>query len=951
LLAASGVSTSAALRDLNNLNAQAGIAIAPPSNVVPDTDPETFVSNLQTQTTLDLIQQGLEQSKRDFDAFLEENVQMNWDAQRLKIYEHFGLAKPGGGPADDEPTPLGTSQRERGAFGRSSRRSRPLGASSAGMSFGPGGMTRSVLGNSTLRGSTHGAKFTDVPEKVVKSSSGNSLTSGLDNRLQRDKHEKYAAKIYSPTSPSLNGERNRESCFPVLHHFAEVEQSVGIDHTAALVNSYEALISITGESSDIKPASDPTAIKERQFAKQYLDETPSSAESIAIRKRILHGSRKCLESLYYRKVDDTAKKDPKTAQIGGMPTKTSTVRGYVRVLDSRKELGDTSFLSNIQASDGSNDYCWVILFTFLRCGLIQEAAEYVQQNINAFRSVDRKFPPYVLEYSRNPDRLLSREARNAINTEYTQSTKTAADGTVDPYRAACYKIVGRCELSRKVFDNINTDEEDWVWLQFALAREVSRSEEQAGEVFGLEQIRDTVNDIGKRHFSNPSDNPGGFGLFFFMRILAGQFEQAVGWLYHENHISAIHFAIALSYYGLLRVSDLSATELGKLLPCKKILRSKLISEVVSFTTRQQARVNFAIMLGYYTADFRAAHPVTAADYLCLVNLNSDLPGDAGLQQATACREGLRELVLETREFAALLGDLREDGNRIQGAIEQRANLIKIKDDFMAGKRKSQDGLFDSKKFMDELTIQAAVAADESGRTTDAVLLYHLASDFDAVLSIINRTLSEALTVPLEAEPVKIEATKPAADPQTAAAAEVRSTFSLATVDDPMELARNFVSMYSRNAVITRQLRDSTRESCEILMLLADAKRLLLESLSSRNPNPPPFTACLDRIRETHLLPLTARGDMNVLRTVSTNFARHPEVVARTIGDVILWAVQAVRCERRRLGGAAFEDEGRRGVERELEGVGRDLLVFAGMVKFRMSPRVFEALAGEGGDEF
>ncbi|KIV99809.1 uncharacterized protein PV09_08613 [Verruconis gallopava] len=934
LLAASGVSTSSALRDLNSLNAQAGVAITPPSHIVADYDPETYVSNLRAQTTLDLIQQGLEQSKRDFDTFLEENVQMNWDAQRLKIYEHFGLAKPGASPdGDEDGRALGSSQRERGAFGRSSRRSRPLGASSAGMSFGPNGMTRSVLGTSALRGSTTAHTFTDVSEKAQKGSSGNTLVGGLDDRLQRDKAEKYAAKIYSRDGSSLNGERNRDGCFPVLHRFSEVEQAAGIDHAAALVNSYEALISITGEPAEEKSVSDPCAIRERQFAKQYLDESPLSSESVGMRKRILNGSRKCLEDMYYRRVTETVNKDLKTAQLGGMPTKTSYIRGYVRVLDSRRELGDTSCLANIEAADGSNDFPWVILYTFLRCGLIQEAADYVQQNITSLRSIDRKFPPYLLEYARSPERLLSREFRSTINTEYSQSTKSAADGTIDPYRAACYKIVGRCELSKRVLD-IKTDEEDWIWLQFALAREVPRSEEQAGEVFGLEQIRETIADIGKRHFSQATENPGGYGLFFFMQILAGMFEKAVAWLYPHNHISAVHFAIALSYYGLLRVSDLNT------------------SELLSYTTRQQARINFALMVGYYTSEFRAAKPVDAADYLCLINLNSDLPGDAGMQQAKICWEALRELVLETREFAALLGDLREDGTRVQGAIEHRVRLIKLKDDFVSGKRKTQDGSFDTKKFMDELTLQAAIAADESGRTTDAVLLYHLAGDYDAVLSIINRTLSEALTVPIDAEPLKIEATKPAMDPTAASAdGSARSTFSLATVDDPITLANNFTALYARNAVIMHQIKESTREACQILLTLAEAKRLLKDSLSAPLNQAPPFTAALEAISRTHLLPLDAHGDINVIRTVAGNFQKQPQVVARTVGDVILWAVQAVRSERNRLASTAFEDAGKRAMERELETIGKDLMVFAGLVKFRLSPRVFEVLAGEGGESF
>jgi len=52
-----------------------------------------------------------------------------------------------------------------------------------------------------------------------------------------------------------------------------------------------------------------------------------------------------------------------------------------------------------------------------------------------------------------------------------------------------------------------------------------------------------------------------------------------------------------------------------------------------------------------------------------------------------------------------------------------------------------------------------------------------------------------------------------------------------------------------------------------------------------------------------------------------------------------------------LANSAFEDASRRSMERDLEVMGKDLMVFAGLVKFRLAPRVFEVLAGEGGDSF
>ena len=55
-----------------------------------------------------------------------------------------------------------------------------------------------------------------------------------------------------------------------------------------LADSYDALIEIIGESE----------AKERQFAAEYLDEVPNSAKSMNVRKRIIDGSRRCLEKSY-----------------------------------------------------------------------------------------------------------------------------------------------------------------------------------------------------------------------------------------------------------------------------------------------------------------------------------------------------------------------------------------------------------------------------------------------------------------------------------------------------------------------------------------------------------------------------------------------------------------------------------------------------------------------------
>lgn len=361
-----------------------------------------------------------------------------------------------------------------------------------------------------------------------------------------------------------------------------VEKETGIDNTPALINSYEAIISVTKEPDQAKTWLDSGAVRERHFVRNYLDDDPKSPRSLKMRNDIINGSRTCLELLFYKKVKAALDKDPRVAQVGGIPEKKSEIRGYIRILDDRKELGDVTRLQRLkettqvpEGEETNDDYCWVFIYYLLRCGYVSEASEYVKKNTKAMKNIDRNFPKYMADYESSQDRRLKPEHRSSINAEYHKRIKDAPEDTLDPYRLACYKIIGRCDLSRKVLEGIRTDEEDWLWLQYSLAREVNKNEEMADDVFGLAEIRATMTDIGKRHFSQTAENPGGFTLFFFMQILAGMYEQAVAWLYTHNHVAAVHFAIALDYYGLLRVADLSATELRKLLSLRQILVSTL----------------------------------------------------------------------------------------------------------------------------------------------------------------------------------------------------------------------------------------------------------------------------------------------------------------------------------------------------------------------------------------
>lgn len=186
-----------------------------------DFDPDNgkFVRQLEQQSTLSMIAEGLNRAARDFDAYLEENVTMNWDEQRKKIYEHFGLT-PRGADRDGSSASL-PSPGARGSFGRSSKRAKGPATAPAGQAtptrsvFGNSGMQKSVIGTPGA-GPGNATLFADVTDKP-----GNGAGS-QDDRSVRAKQGRYAEKVQR-----LNAARLQEVVYPVLHEFASVERDSG----------------------------------------------------------------------------------------------------------------------------------------------------------------------------------------------------------------------------------------------------------------------------------------------------------------------------------------------------------------------------------------------------------------------------------------------------------------------------------------------------------------------------------------------------------------------------------------------------------------------------------------------------------------------------------------------------------------------------------------------------
>lgn len=312
--------------------------------------------------------------------------------------------------------------------------------------------------------------------------------------------------------------------------------------TLQLYDSWKLLASITNESEirDENPFGGP---HERQFKKDYiLNTSPDSAEASRMRKSVQKGARRFLEKQYVslfipplytffsrffflhgcrflEMVERSIAENPQIAKVGGIPSVFHKFRGYINVkLANNKDLPEWDLNNFDYVSDVP---CWAIIFYLLRAGFLEEADEFVRQNQQSFQKLDRSFPTYLHAYcSAGDERRLPRNLLDRIQGEYNNRVRHSED-TKDIFKPAVYKIIGRCDLSKRSVPNVMPTAEDWMWLQLVLAREIDKTTEPAHEVFTLTDLQKGVLQFGAKHFSQKGSN---VGLYFQMLMMSGLFE-------------------------------------------------------------------------------------------------------------------------------------------------------------------------------------------------------------------------------------------------------------------------------------------------------------------------------------------------------------------------------------------------------------------------------------------
>ncbi|SAM84527.1 related to NIC96-nuclear pore protein [Ustilago bromivora] len=817
-----------------------------PLQPIYDTDVESYLTHEHQQVVISAIEQGRRETLQDFHRNLDRTMHRDWERQKRKILEELGQHQPTNASTAGRDADLDAS---RSGFGGASTSAHTLPSSS-----------------STMLGST--------------------ATSQMHGKMAR----------YQMVVSRLNSSRLEGYSLALAHAFIDAISGLGEDaKNKELHESWKALASLVREQEVRNGEFSTKPIKERQYASAYLDlKGWHGVDGINLRKELIQGSKAFLENEFEEHMEQVIAANPVLAQRGGAPTVRSTVAAFLRVQHlSSQNQWRSDLAKELDAS--TNVPIWAELYLLLRIGKTKEALECASENENRIRSTDPSFLAYLKAWVDSPDRRLPRLLKDRFIAEYNSRFRTLPE-VHDPYKLGLYKLIGRIDVSKKFPTLLTSSIQNWLWLQLSMVRETydedADAQDSVRDRFTLADLGHKVEKFGESYFDPKGNRP----LFYFrLLLLCGQFERAVGFLFSRSahQVDTIHFAVALAYYGLLRVPLQAASSQVEYLLVEADGQGGNI-----------ASIDFAKLVQRYVRTFSQSSRRDALQYLYLICLHADVAEPVGSEQVRCCHDLIRALVLEAHptEFQELLGDVRTNGAKTPGLIERNLPLIKIKNE---------------REFLSTIVQVAATQCDLAHRTESAILLYNLAGQHDTVVAVLNKELGARLTDPSSAAEYK--------------STGLSSGASFSAASNLVTLATAILDTYEKQFGYSGKNRDTCRRLLELKKAVG---------LHSDGQN----LQALQTIEALRILPLDAesRKDVVAITRKAEEFKEVDENIARNFSEIVLMTMtilyklhQELKESIHRSGTSAMD---------EYRAQARALMMWAGMLRFRMSSETYSQLA-------
>ncbi|CAG58994.1 uncharacterized protein GVI51_F02013 [Nakaseomyces glabratus] len=495
----------------------------------------------------------------------------------------------------------------------------------------------------------------------------------------------------------------------------------------------------------------------------------------------------------------------------------------------------------------NEDPLWMIAFYLLRSGHISECIEYLNSMKTFLKKIEQPIITYLKAKAANENGQLTGDFLNKIQMEYNQHIKSSIDG--DPYRNALYRIVGRCDLSRKNFSSITFSIEDWLWLHLCLVTNEPKKLEKSTQ-YCLSDLQNLIVSYGSNKFANS---------YLKILVLTGLYENAADFAFALSSIDAIHFALFLKDNCLLKLppseDSISTSESGYLTSVK-----------------DKYYFNTSRMLADYIDQFKFSDPRVAAQYI--IHMKSP----DSVSSIELCKSFLENLVLDTREYALLLGKVNEDGSKLCGLIEKLYPLVDNTD--------PQD-------FILHVADAASRRTSSDSKDFDNIQLYMLLNQPGKIFDMLNKQISDVLS----ATPYN----------QEIAGLEDFTGF------DPILLAYKLINSYKSNS---EQFVERARDVCVTLTSIFEIKGLVTKKL---------WTEALNAIKDLDIIPLK---DEVLSREKANEYPIIDSNIAKCIPNLLVLTMLTLK-NKHVLSGTSTSDK-----NSYIE-MAKSLMVYAGLIQYKM----------------
>ncbi|ORX79187.1 NIC-domain-containing protein [Anaeromyces robustus] len=785
-------------------------------------------------------------------------------------------------------------------------------------------------------------------------------------------------KKYAEVIEKFNNARIKDESFSLITNLKkcalELDSSTPNNSTNgykinSIVESWELLSSIINEQELSKfKKSDKNGLYNYSIIDKERGTPMNAIDSIEIRKMITEGAKKYLENFFWKWIENKIVKNPKEAMLGGKPGVIQKIRAFLNITFKKYGEWENPIFELI-----NNVPVWAQIYYLIRSGHYNEALKYVLSIEHELRSreEDSNFVDYFKAWLESPERKLSKYLRNRLLTEWNEHIRYIIDPVTneihgDPFKYALYKIIGRCDMTYKKIpgDIVMPTVEDYLWFHLILVQESHLTDEPNQERYGLREMSQTMQQFGPGFFQK--------GLqWFYVLLICGEFEKAVAYLFsiEKYQVEAVHFAIVLAYYSLLKVPlKPNNLETG-------LLTMDKTSNIVQF--------NFSRLIHQYCRSLKTFDTSTILNYIYIIALYgidysakrniyySDIFYQSGKYYTDLTYMYLCEVILERNEFIDPKGEANIEGTKVLQDVENHSKLIYI---------------HSPQEFIEKITKVAAQQCNDDGRINDAIVLFNMAKEYNTVISLLNKQLGDAIAqykysntfisndislsptkstlspnkvtikysdplnrpmsskngrVPLTTKPKKDDTTSTKKignnDISRLMSQSLNDTIKVKTGPNydiiSVDMAEKILSYYLQQQYICNTISEKNRSTCTILIGLLKFMNYWKENKLEQ---------AIHVFETLSLIPFD--GDMAAIMKKANEFRSLDENITKNFPEILVIIMSCVHnmwCQYKQ---SSYNDETRQAKMLELQRKARVIVVFAGSIQFRMPGDIYSKIS-------